>query len=83
MSEAPQLTKSDVPVNGHADATNATPERAPYSILEEPSRSNHPIKVICIGGGASAISLAHDVDVSPLNIQLTCYEKNEEIGGTW
>lgn len=73
----------DVHTDGSTNRTNATPERAPYSIMEEPSRSGRPIKVITIGAGASALSLAHDVNMSPLKIELICYEKNPEIGGTW
>lgn len=54
-----------------------------YSILEEPSRLGRPIRVIVIGAGASALSFAHDIDSSSLDIQLAIYEKNPEIGGTW
>lgn len=54
-----------------------------YTVLEQPSRVNRRIKVITIGAGASALNFAHEVSTSDLDIQLTCYEKNPEIGGTW
>lgn len=74
--------KTDIPLhtNGHPNGTSCA---SSYQILEEPSRLNRPIKVITIGAGASALNLANTVNHSPLNIQLTCYEKNPEIGGTW
>ncbi|TIA64505.1 steroid monooxygenase [Aureobasidium pullulans] len=54
-----------------------------YEILEIPSRSKRPLKVITIGAGISAINFAHEVSTSDLDIELICYEKNPEIGGTW
>lgn len=54
-----------------------------YQILETPSRSHRPLKVITIGAGASALNFAHEVSISDLDIDLVCYEKNPEIGGTW
>jgi len=58
-------------------------EEAPYTIIEEPNRVGKKIKVITIGAGASALNFAHDIDTNPLDIELTLYEKNPEIGGTW
>lgn len=54
-----------------------------YEILDQPSRSTRRLRVVTIGAGASAINFAHDVDTSSLDIDLTCYDKNPEIGGTW
>lgn len=75
--------------NGHASGIETgTPEvlvtnKQPYTILEEPNRRGRKIRVITIGAGASALNFAHDIDTSPLNIELAIYEKNPEIGGTW
>jgi hypothetical protein len=54
-----------------------------YAILEEPNRRGRKVRVITIGAGASALNFAHDIDTSPLDIELAIYEKNPEIGGTW
>ncbi|KAL4819975.1 hypothetical protein BDW67DRAFT_181685 [Aspergillus spinulosporus] len=54
-----------------------------YSILEEASRIGRKIRIIVIGCGASAINFAHEVDTSPLDLELACYDKNPSIGGTW
>lgn len=91
-TEVPVNSHSDGHINGSTNdesTTNGTRTSAEnssptsYQILEEPTRSGRPIKVIIIGAGASALNFAHDVDTSPLKIDLTCYEKNPEIGGTW
>jgi hypothetical protein len=58
-------------------------QKQPYTVLEEPNRVGEKIKVITIGAGASALNFAHDIDTNSLDIELTMYEKNPEIGGTW
>ena len=67
-------------------APNSTPSswtKQAYSVLETPSRAPRRLKVITIGAGASALNFAHEVSTSDLDIDLVCYEKNPEIGGTW
>lgn len=63
------------PSNGQNDNT--------YLIIEEPSRTIRKIRIIVIGCGVSAINFAHEVDISPLDLELVCYDKNPSIGGTW
>lgn len=41
------------------------------------------LKIICIGAGASGFCFAYKLQRSFSNFDLTIYEKNEEIGGTW
>lgn len=66
---------------GSLPAPAARPE---YQILEKPSRSGRRLRIICLGGGASALNLAHEVDAcTTLDLELVCYEKNPSIGGTW
>lgn len=62
--------------NGHSASFD-------YKILEQPSRVNRHLKVITIGAGASALNFAHEISTSKLDVDLVCYEKNPEIGGTW
>lgn len=62
------------------DMAAAKPE---YGVLEKPSRSGRKLRIICLGAGASALNLAHEVDTSPLDLDLVCYEKNPSVGGTW
>lgn len=54
-----------------------------YKILEEPSRTKRPLRILCVGAGASAINFAHEVQESDLDLDLVCYEKNPSVGGTW
>lgn len=58
-------------------------QKQSFTVLEEANRVGKKIKIITIGAGVSAINFAHDIDTNPLNIELTIYEKNPEIGGTW
>lgn len=41
------------------------------------------IKVICIGAGISGILAGIRLPQKIKNLDLTIYEKNEDIGGTW
>ncbi len=71
-------------VNGIVNEALEVPRsESPYAILEEPNHRGRKIRVITIGAGASALNFAHDIDTSPLEIELAIYEKNPEIGGTW
>ncbi|KAL1863105.1 hypothetical protein Daus18300_008097 [Diaporthe australafricana] len=54
-----------------------------YQVLEKPSRGGRRLRIICLGAGASALNLAHEVSTSSLDLELVCYEKNPSIGGTW
>lgn len=69
--------------NGHLANGTSRSVKEQYKILETPSRANRRLKVITIGAGASALNFAHEVSISDLDIDLVCYEKNPEIGGTW
>ncbi|KAF9631097.1 putative flavin-binding monooxygenase protein [Lasiodiplodia theobromae] len=86
--ETPIKAKPAAVTNGTATATSApssfAPRSTPYTVLEQPSRTGRKLRVIVIGAGASALNFAHDIDTSPsLDVDLVCYEKNPEIGGTW
>ncbi|KAK6209485.1 steroid monooxygenase [Colletotrichum tabaci] len=62
----------------------APPAKTGYQILEKASRSGRKLRVVCLGGGASALNLAHEIDTCrTLDLELVCYEKNPSIGGTW
>ncbi|CAK4033646.1 steroid monooxygenase [Lecanosticta acicola] len=73
----PSITQADVKT---ADPVSSFQE---YSVLEQPSQTHRPLRVITIGAGASAINFAHEISISDLDVSLTCYDKNPEIGGTW
>ncbi|KAL2848869.1 hypothetical protein BJY01DRAFT_246093 [Aspergillus pseudoustus] len=49
----------------------------------KPVRTPRPMKVICIGAGASGLLLAYKLQRSFEAFSLVLYEKNPDIGGTW
>ncbi|PFH50241.1 hypothetical protein AMATHDRAFT_61440 [Amanita thiersii Skay4041] len=51
--------------------------------LNSPIHQERPIKIICIGYGASGLLFAYKLQRSFQNFQLTVYEKNADISGTW
>ncbi|KEF59610.1 uncharacterized protein A1O9_04456 [Exophiala aquamarina CBS 119918] len=59
--------------NGHAD----------YKIRESPMGTKRKLKVIFMGMGCSGINFAHQVQTRMENIELTIYEANSDLGGTW
>jgi hypothetical protein len=54
-----------------------------YKILEQPLGSIKPVRIICIGAGASGINMAYQTRQHLKNVELTIYEKNPDVGGTW
>jgi hypothetical protein len=54
-----------------------------YTINEAPSGLLRPIKIICLGAGASGINWAKLVQDQMENIELQIYDKNSDVGGTW
>ena len=55
-----------------------------YELSKLPFKTPRRLKVIVVGAGVSALSLAHDVRVGRLqHIDLHILEKNAGLGGTW
>ncbi|KAL4949639.1 monooxygenase [Aspergillus filifer] len=52
-------------------------------LREEAIYNERTVKIICIGAGASGLCLAYKLQRSFTNFELTVYEKNPDIGGTW
>lgn len=42
-----------------------------------------PVRIVCIGAGASGLNMIRTVRLNLTNYDLVVYEKNEEVGGTW
>ncbi|KAF2136375.1 uncharacterized protein K452DRAFT_259191, partial [Aplosporella prunicola CBS 121167] len=55
-------------------------------LLEQPMHTRRPLKVICVGAGYSGLTLAHKIKheykLADM-VDLTIYEKNTDVGGTW
>lgn len=54
-----------------------------YQIDEIPSGVKKPLRVIVVGAGASGISFAKFAKDRLENVDVTIYDKNEDVGGTW
>ncbi|PGH26446.1 hypothetical protein AJ80_01944 [Polytolypa hystricis UAMH7299] len=51
--------------------------------LNKPIHSERHVRVICIGAGASGLLFAYKMQKHFSNYNLTIYEKNLEVSGTW
>ena len=67
--------------------SNATGNSPPlidgHSTLQKPLHDERPLKIICIGAGASGLLLAYKLQRSFERFELALYEKNNAISGTW
>lgn len=61
----------------------ATSGSSTTSISDRSIDTVRPLKVICIGAGISGILTAINVQKNVQKLDLTIYDKNEELGGTW
>jgi hypothetical protein len=54
-----------------------------YRIREQPMGTKRKIKVILMGAGASSLNFFKKAEEEMDNLDIVCYEKNHDIGGTW
>lgn len=54
-----------------------------YRIREQPMGTKRRIKVILMGAGASSLNFFKKAEEEMQNLDIVCYEKNHDIGGTW
>lgn len=54
-----------------------------YRIKEEPMGTKRPMRILVLGAGASGINFLKTAADKLQNVQLVCYDKNHDIGGTW
>lgn len=68
--------------NRNVPNTAPIPEKDNYR-SRNPIHHSRRLKVICIGAGASGLLLAYKLQRSFENFELTVYEKNNAVSGTW
>ncbi|KAH8586249.1 hypothetical protein B0O99DRAFT_703109 [Bisporella sp. PMI_857] len=59
---------------------------SPHTLGEQwPGYNGKPFKVIMMGAGAAGIDFLHHSlkALSDLNVEVKCFEKNSDVGGTW
>ncbi|KAH7064309.1 hypothetical protein BKA63DRAFT_170737 [Paraphoma chrysanthemicola] len=54
-----------------------------YRIREQPMGTKKKIKVILMGAGASSLHFFKKAEEEMENLDIVCYEKNNDVGGTW
>lgn len=54
-----------------------------YRIQEQPLGTKKKIKVILMGAGASSLNFFKKAEEEMENLEIVCYEKNADVGGTW
>ena len=54
-----------------------------YRIKEQPFGTKRRVKVILMGAGASTLNFLKKAEEELENVDIVCYEKNDDIGGTW
>ena len=85
--EATRYFRSIAPVTPDpAAVTEAYKEKdeLAYAISQVPMFTPRRIKIIVIGAGLSGLAFAREVQIGNLKAaQLTVYEKNASVGGTW
>lgn len=55
----------------------------PSGVEEHDLGYARPMRVVCVGAGASGLDIAYKVNRHLKGFNLQIYEKNPEIGGTW
>jgi hypothetical protein len=54
-----------------------------YRIREEPFGTRRKLRVVLMGAGASTVNFLKKTEERMQNLDVTVYEKNHDIGGTW
>lgn len=54
-----------------------------YRIREEPFGTRRKIRVIVMGAAASTVNFLKKAEEQMQNLDITVYEKNHDVGGTW
>lgn len=54
-----------------------------YTVREQPMGTKKKIRVVLMGAGASSLNFFKKAEEQMENMDICCYEKNADIGGTW
>ncbi|KAI8938623.1 hypothetical protein NX059_004495 [Plenodomus lindquistii] len=54
-----------------------------YRIKEHPMGTKRKVRVILMGAGASTLNFFKKAEEELGNVEMVCYEKNNDVGGTW
>lgn len=54
-----------------------------YHIREQPMGTKRKVKVVLMGAGASSLNFLKKAEEQLRHVDIACYEKNADVGGTW
>jgi len=54
-----------------------------YRIREVPYGTKRRVKVVLMGAGASSLNFFKKAEEEMEELDIVCYEKNHDVGGTW
>ena len=90
MAPSPKSTSSLAPDSSAIPDSNTTHENPWYNqdfngfrISEQPLFQRRPIRLVCVGAGATGLQIAYKAERLLKDVTLQIYEKNSDIGGTW
>ncbi|KAJ6564197.1 hypothetical protein B0H19DRAFT_1219731 [Mycena capillaripes] len=55
----------------------------PYKLVDQPMGTLRRCRIIIVGCGSSGICMMHRLKTFMKNVEWICYEKNEDVSGTW
>lgn len=58
-------------------------ERLPSGLVNQWHSQPRKLRIIHVGAGATGLCTAFKMERQLTDYELVCYEKNDEIGGTW
>lgn len=73
---------NDAAANEQIYLNNPDPEHD-VDIPDQLFGSKRKLRVIVLGSGVSGINFFKFAEEEASNLEIRCYEKNEEVGGTW
>lgn len=72
----------DVPSSKDFYLNNPDPDHD-VDISDQPFGSTRKLRVVILGSGISGINFFKFAEDKASDLEIQCYEKNEDIGGTW
>lgn len=78
-----QSSKGSMPSSTMNGVNGRKKPVATYQVWDQPIGTIKPMRVICIGAGASGINMAYQAKNFLERVDLVIYEKNQSFGGTW
>ncbi|KPI36365.1 putative sterigmatocystin biosynthesis monooxygenase stcW [Cyphellophora attinorum] len=74
---AANIMSSDSPLSLAKD------EQKPYEIREQPFGTKKRMRIVIMGAGVSGLNFFKQSESKLENVEVQCYEKNNDVGGTW